>query len=54
MYLVITLRKQVDDPEEGLHIYKLVKQKLADRPDVEIAGHITNHFDMEEPPGEPG
>lgn len=48
MQLVITLRKEVEDPEEGEHIYGLVRERLADRPDVEIQGHITNHF-REEP-----
>lgn len=50
MELVITLRKTVEDPDEGRHIYELVKERLADRPDVKIQGHVTNHFNMEEPP----
>lgn len=48
MYLVITLRKEVEDREAGQTIYELVKIKLADRPDIEVHGHVTNHFDMEE------
>lgn len=48
MYLVITLRKEVPDRETGKVIYELVKQKMSDRPDVEIRGHVTNHFDLEE------
>lgn len=49
MYLVITLRKEVADRDAGKVIYDLVKERLADRPDVEVQGHVTNHFDMEEP-----
>lgn len=48
MYLVITLRKEVPDREAGKAIYELVKQKMSDRPDVEIHGHVTNHFDLDE------
>lgn len=48
MYLVITLRKEVPDKEAGKAIYELVKQRLADRPDVETSGHVTNHFDLDE------
>lgn len=51
MYLVITLRKEVPDRETGKAIFDLVKQKMADRPDVIIAGHVTNHFNLEEPSG---
>lgn len=54
MYLVITLRKEIADPEEGLFIYNLVKERLSDHPEVGINGHITNHFDTEEIPNEPG
>lgn len=49
MQLVITLRKDVADREEGEQVYELVKQKMADRPDVKVTGHVTNHFDLEEP-----
>lgn len=49
MQLVITVRKEVEDPEEGRQIYELVKDRLADREDVTVTGHITNHFDLEEP-----
>lgn len=50
MKLVITLRKEVTDRDQGELIFNLIKQRLEDRPDVEITGHITNHFDLEEPP----
>lgn len=50
MYLVITLRKPVADAAQGQAIYDLVKQRLEDRPDIDITGHITNHFDLEEDP----
>lgn len=50
MQLIITLRKEVDDPEEGNFIYNLVKERLNDRPDVIVTGHVTNHFIEEEEP----
>lgn len=49
MELVIILRKKVSGQTEGQQIYELVKQKLEDRPDITITGHVTNHFDIEEP-----
>lgn len=48
MYLVITLRKEVADAPEGKVIYNLVKEKMADHPDVEVKGHVSNHFDLDE------
>lgn len=48
MNLTITLRKEVPDREAGRAIYDLVKQKMADRPDVDVTGHVTNHFDLDE------
>ncbi|MBA7477998.1 hypothetical protein ES707_13413 [subsurface metagenome] len=53
MQLVITIRKEVEDPEEGRHIYELVKDRLADRQDVTINGHVSNHFDSEVNPAPP-
>ena len=50
MRLIITLRKEVEDRDEGEFIYNLVKDRLNDRPDVEISGHVTNHFIEEEEP----
>jgi len=51
MYLIITLRKEVPDRDAGRQIFDLVRERLADRPDVEISGHVSNHFDFEtEPP----
>lgn len=49
MQLVITLRKDVKDREAGEAIFELVRQKLEDRPDIKVTGHVTNHFDLEEP-----
>lgn len=46
MFLVITLRKEVPDRETGKAIHDLVKQRMADRPEVKVTGHITNHFDL--------
>lgn len=50
MELIITLRKKVDEPIEGEQIFEMVKQRLADRPDVKVTGHITNHFREESEP----
>lgn len=47
MYLIITLRKEVPDREAGKLIYDVVKERMADKPDVTITGHVTNHFDFE-------
>lgn len=48
MYAIITLRKEVPDRDTARAIYDLVKQKLIDRPDIEITGHASNHFDLEQ------
>jgi len=48
MYLIVTLRKEVPDRETGKAIYDLVKQRMEDRPDVTITGHVSNHFDLDE------
>lgn len=50
MYITITARKEVPDRETGRAIFDLVKARLEDRPDIQIAGHVTNHFEEE---GEP-
>ena len=49
MELVITVRKKVEDQPQGQEIFELVKQKLEDRPDIKVTGHVTNHFNIEEP-----
>ena len=48
MYVVITARKEVPDRDAGRAIYDLVQQKLSERPDVKISGHVTNHFEFTE------
>ena len=48
MQIIITLRKEVPDKEAARAIYDLVKLKLADRQDVTITGHVSNHLDMNE------
>lgn len=53
MYLVITLRKEVPNREAGKAIFDLVRERLSDRPDVIITGHVTNHFDLENEPNGP-
>ena len=50
MYLVITLRKEVPDREAGRVIYDIIKDRMADRPDIITTGHVTNHFDLDEGP----
>ncbi len=48
MYVIITLRREVPDRETGRAIFDLVKERLTDRPEVVITGHITNHFELGE------
>lgn len=50
MHLIITLRRQVPDRDTGHAIYELVKQRLADHPEVIVTGHVSNHFDLTEQP----
>lgn len=47
MFVIITARKEVPDAEQARAIYNLVKERLADRPDVELSGHCSNHFDLD-------
>jgi len=49
MFVIITLRKEVPDRETARQIYDLVKSRLSDRPDVEITGMASNHFDLDVP-----
>jgi len=44
MQIVITLRKEVPDRDAGRAIFDLIKTRLEDRPDIIIAGHVSNHF----------
>lgn len=48
MFLIVTIRKPVADRDEARQIYDTVKTRLADRPQLEITGHATNHFDLED------
>lgn len=54
MQLVITVRKDVPDVDEGTEYFEWVKQHLAERPDLKITGHLTNHFEQSPPPEPPG
>ena len=47
MFLIVTLRKEVPDRETARAIYDLVKERLADRPDVAVTGQCSNHFDLD-------
>jgi len=46
MYVILTARKEVTDKVEARAVYDTVKQKLQDRPDIELTGHCSNHFDL--------
>lgn len=48
MYLTITLRKEVPDRDTGRQIFDLVKDRLQDKPEIEISGAVNNHFDLED------
>lgn len=50
MYLIITLRKEVTDRVTGREVFDYVKQKMADKPEIIITGHVSNHFDLNTPP----
>jgi len=45
-YVVITLRREVPDRDTAKIIYDFVKERMSDRPDVEVTGHFSNHFDF--------
>lgn len=47
LILLITLRKTVETVEQGNDLYQLVKQWLADTPDVIITGRVTNQLEDE-------
>jgi hypothetical protein len=44
MYLVVTIRKPVPDRETADQLQALVKDRLADKPDLIISAHVVNHF----------
>ena len=48
MYVIITAKKEVPDRETARAVYDLVKDRMSDRPDVDLHGHCTNHFDLDE------
>jgi len=48
MFVIITLRKPVPDRETARALYDLVRERLNDRPDVEVHGHCSNHFDFKD------
>lgn len=41
MRLVITLSKAVNDTEQGQELFDIVKERLADKPDIKIQGNIS-------------
>lgn len=48
MEVIITLRKEVPDRATARAIFDTAKEKFADKPDIIITGHASNHFDLEE------
>ena len=48
MYVIITARKEVEDRTEARAVYDTVKSRMADKPDVIITGHASNHFDLDQ------
>lgn len=50
MELVITLRRKVENRDQGEAVYRLVKERLEDHPDIKVTGHVTNHFNESEEP----
>lgn len=50
MFCAIVLRKEVADAEEGRRLYDIVKERMADRPNVTVTGNVSNHFTDEEEP----
>lgn len=53
MYLQISLTKEIVDVDQGQQLYNIVKQRLADHPEVEVSGHMTESLPLEEPPPPP-
>lgn len=47
MFVIITARKEVADVTEARNVYDWIKQKLVDRPEVEVHGQASNHFDLD-------
>lgn len=48
MTLVITLRADVPDKTTAKNYVQIVKNKLADHPEVTVTSHTTDHFDLVE------
>lgn len=48
MFVIITARKEVADVAEARTIYDWIKSKLIDRPEVQITGQASNHFDLDQ------
>lgn len=50
MQLVITIRREVENRDQGKAIYNVVRERLEEHPDLKVTGHVTNHFiEPEEP-----
>ena len=46
MLLTIALRKEVPDVETAQALYELVKNRLADKPDVTVNGQVTETLEL--------
>ncbi len=46
-YVIITARKEVPDRDQARVIYDLIKERLADHPEVILTGQFSNHFDLD-------
>ena len=52
MKLIIILRKDVENEAEGTTLFELVKQKLADRPDITVTAQVTTTLEQDSGDGE--
>ena len=50
MFVIITLTKPVPNRETGRALYDFVKSKVSQFPEVQVSGHVTNHFNLDEEP----
>lgn len=47
MSLIVTLRTDVPDKSTAKNYVAIVKNKLAEHPEVKVTSHTTDHFDVE-------
>lgn len=44
MYLIITIRKEVEDRIEGRQVYNRIKNLIGVEAEIDIKGQVSNHF----------